>query len=123
MVRVKFPTEVKYNGVRYPAHTPFDVEDRDLDSIVKSGAFVLSERPVEVEKPLVPTPVTPLWDAEEQEEVTRDEQSEEVYEPEKEIDFRRFTVFELKKYARDRDIDVRGVEKKADLISLISSRA
>ena len=41
MAEVKFVNAVKYKGVRYPAHTPFQVADEDVDSLVNSGAIVL----------------------------------------------------------------------------------
>lgn len=41
MAEVKFVNTAKYKGVRYPAHTPFQVADEDIDSLVKSGAIVL----------------------------------------------------------------------------------
>lgn len=41
MAEVKFVNTVKYKGVRFPAHTPFQVADEDIDSLVKSGAIVL----------------------------------------------------------------------------------
>ena len=41
MAQVKFVTAVKYNGVRYAAHTPFDVKDADVDALVRDGAIVI----------------------------------------------------------------------------------
>lgn len=40
MAEVKFVTAVKYNGDKYPAHTPFEVEDKDVEALVKDGAIV-----------------------------------------------------------------------------------
>ena len=40
MAQVKFVTIAKYNGVSYPAHTPFQVKDGDVDALVKEGAIV-----------------------------------------------------------------------------------
>lgn len=41
MAEVKFVTNVKYNGVTHPAHSPFQVEDKDVPSLIKSGAIVI----------------------------------------------------------------------------------
>lgn len=40
MAEVKFVNNVKYKGVHYPAHTPFEVEDADVEALVKDGAIV-----------------------------------------------------------------------------------
>lgn len=40
MAEVKFVNNVKYKGVSYPAHTPFTVEDKDVEALVKDGAIV-----------------------------------------------------------------------------------
>lgn len=41
MAEVKFVNIAKYKGVSYPAHTPFKVDDKDVDSLVKDGAIVV----------------------------------------------------------------------------------
>lgn len=40
MAQVKFVNNVKYKGVCYPAHTPFQVEDKEVKALVKDGAIV-----------------------------------------------------------------------------------
>ena len=40
MAQVKFVNVAKYRGVRYPAHTPFEVHDNDVESLVAQGAIV-----------------------------------------------------------------------------------
>lgn len=40
MAEVKFVTIAKYKGVSYPAHTPFEVNDKDVNSLVQQGAIV-----------------------------------------------------------------------------------
>lgn len=40
MAQVKFVNTAKYAGVRYPAHTPFEVDDNDVESLVAQGAIV-----------------------------------------------------------------------------------
>ena len=41
MAQVKFVNTAKYKGINYPAHTPFEVEDADVESLVKDGAIVI----------------------------------------------------------------------------------
>ena len=93
MAEVKFVNAAKYKGVRYPAHTPFQVADEDVDSLVNSGAIVL-----------VPPQVKEAeGEGEENEGKNLDE----------------MTVNELKAYAAERDIDISKVEKKADILAAI----
>lgn len=40
MAQVKFVNAAKYAGIRYPAHTPFEVDDSDVESLVQQGAIV-----------------------------------------------------------------------------------
>lgn len=93
MAEVKFVNAAKYKGVRYPAHTPFQVADEDIDSLVKSGAIVL-----------VPPQVKEAeGEGEENEGKNLDE----------------MTVNELKAYAAEKDIDISKVEKKAAILAAI----
>lgn len=93
MAKVKFVNAAKYKGVRYPAHTPFQVADEDVDSLVNSGAIVL-----------VPPQVKEAeGEGEENEGKNLDE----------------MTVNELKAYAAEKDIDISKVEKKADILAAI----
>ena len=93
MAEVKFVNAAKYKGVRYPAHTPFQVADEDVDSLVNSGAIVL-----------VPPQVKEAeGEGEENEGKNLDE----------------MTVNELKAYAAEKDIDISKVEKKADILAAI----
>ena len=93
MAEVKFVNTVKYKGVRFPAHTPFQVADEDIDSLVKSGAIVLV--PAEVKEA--------EGEGEENEGKNLDE----------------MTVNELKAYAAEKDIDISKAEKKADILAAI----
>ena len=93
MAEVKFVNAAKYKGVRYPAHTPFQVADEDVDSLVNSGAIVL-----------VPPQVKEAeGEGEENEGKNLDE----------------MTVNELKAYAAEKDIDISKAEKKADILAAI----
>lgn len=51
MAKVQFSKAVKYNGVRYPAHTPFEADDKDLKELKESGAFLLEEEKAAKPKP------------------------------------------------------------------------
>ena len=93
MAEVKFVNAVKYKSVRYPAHTPFQVADEDVDSLVNSGAIVL-----------VPPQVK---EAEGESEENEGKNLDEM------------TVNELKAYAAEKDIDISKVEKKADIVAAI----
>ena len=91
MAEVKFVNAAKYKSVRYPAHTPFQVADEDVDSLVKSGAIVLV------------APQAKTAEGEGDEKKSLDE----------------MTVNELKAYAAEKDIDISKVEKKADILAAI----
>ena len=93
MAEVKFFNTVKYKGVRFPAHTPFQVADEDIDSLVKSGAIVL---------------VAPQAKA-----------AESKGDKDKSLD--EMTVNELKAYAAEKEIDISKVEKKADILAAIKA--
>ena len=93
MAEVKFVNAAKYKGVRYPAHTPFQVADEDVDSLVKSGAIVLV------------APQTKAAEGEGDEDKSLDE----------------MTVNELKAYAAEKEIDISKVEKKADILAAIKA--
>lgn len=43
MAKVYFSTAVKYNGTKYPANAPFEVADKDVDNLRKSGGWVVEE--------------------------------------------------------------------------------
>lgn len=91
MAQVKFVTVVKYKGNRYPAHSPFEVDDKDVESLVKDGAIVI---------------VPPE---------TAGGSDDSV----KSID--KMNVNELKAYAAENNIDIKGIEKKADIVAAIKA--
>lgn len=92
MAEVKFVNAAKYKGVRYPAHTPFQVADEDVDSLVNLGAIVL---------------VAPQTRAA---EVESDN-----------INLDKMTVTELKTYAAEKEINIGKVERKADILAAIEA--
>lgn len=118
MAKVKFVNEVKYNGVKYPAHTVFTVEDADLQSLRQSGAIVIEDaKPAEA--PIDSTPdATPPVEPESEKEPEETEKEKVPEDQTPEID--KMTVAELRALAKEMDIDIKGVEKKADLIAVIS---
>lgn len=97
MAKVKFVNTVKYRGVRYPAHTPFTVDDADVESLVSKGAIV-TESPASAEDS---NETNPSNDAEK--------------------DFDRMKIDELKAYAAENNIDISGLEKKAEILNAIKA--
>lgn len=94
MAQVKFVSRSKYKGVRYPAHTPFEVADEDVNELVKSGAIVT----------VPPAPSVETLDV-----------KNEV----KKLD--EMTVPELKAYAKEHDVDISGKDKKAEILEAIEA--
>lgn len=97
MAKVKFVNTVKYRGVRYPAHTPFTVDDADIDALVSKGAIVI-ESPAPAEDP---NETNPSNDAKK--------------------DFDHMKIDELKAYAAENNIDINGLEKKAEILNAIKA--
>lgn len=89
MAQVKFVNVAKYNGVHYPAHTPFDVEDRDVPALIKAGAIV----------------TVPPQEQEDDNEIVKSIKS--------------MTVEQLKAYAAEHEIDIKGIERKPDIVTAI----
>ena len=53
MVKMHFPTAVKYNQVDYAAHVSFNVKDSDVEELVSKGGIVeqtVNEKPKKVTK-------------------------------------------------------------------------
>lgn len=97
MAKVKFVNAVKYRGVRYPAHTPFTVDDADIESLVSKGAIII-EPPASAEDSNEPIPSN-----------------------NSEKDFDRMKIDELKAYAAENNIDISGLEKKAEILNAIKA--
>lgn len=91
MARVKFTNKVKYNGVWYDAHSSFTVDDKDVEALVSKGAIVTEP---------CKAPEGPKGSV-------------------KSID--NMKVDELKAYAAEHNIDIDGVEKKADILAAIKA--
>lgn len=97
MAEVKFVNTVKYRGVRYPAHTPFTVDDADIDSLVSKGAILISAPKVTGNPDAGGNPDEGVKDLD------------------------RMKIDELKAYASEKDIDITGLEKKSDILSAIKA--
>lgn len=87
MAQVKFANKVKYNGAWYAAHAVFEVEDKDVSTLVTKGAIV----------------VVPPEDKGEGKSIDN------------------MKLDELKAYAEENNIDISGVERKADVLAAIKA--
>lgn len=108
MASVKFDHRVKYAKVWHPAHTVFEVDDRDIPELKKLGCQVLSysEAPAQ--------PKTPVADKAAD---SADEQGESAAEIKEKL--LEYTVNELIAFAEERGIDLQGKTRKADIFNLI----
>ena len=97
MATVKFDHRVKYAKVWHPAHTVFDVEDKDVPELKKLGCQVLSYN----EAPAQPS-TPPAYDPA--------ENADDAYES---------AVDNGQAFAKENDIDLQGKTRKADIYNLI----
>lgn len=102
MYKVKFPVTVKYKRIKHPAHTVFEVEDADIQNLVKAGAIII-EKPA----PVVTPPVTSAED-----DTEKDNNTQETVTP-------NMTVAELTAFAESKGIDIGGKTKKAEIFNTI----
>ena len=106
MYKVKFPVTVKYKRTKHPAHTVFEVEDVDIQDLVKAGATII-EKPA----PVVEPPVVPPVNTEEEADKTENN-AEVTVTPD-------MTVAELTAFAESKGIDITGKTKKAEIFNTI----
>ena len=99
MYKVKFPVTVKYKRTKHPAHTVFEVEDADIQNLVKAGAIII-EKPA----PAVTPPV--------EDDTEKDDTTQETVTP-------NMTVAELTAFAESKGIDIGGKTKKAEIFNTI----
>lgn len=111
MTTVKFNKSVKYKGVRYPAHTIFNVEDSDVPELVKIGATVMSN----TAEPKAQEPVV-ADDANKAGEETSVKDTAILKE-----ELLKYSVAELTKFAKERNISLNGKTRKADIYNIIVS--
>ena len=102
MYKVKFPVTVKYKRTKHPAHTVFEVEDADIQNLVKAGAIII-EKPA----PVVTPPVNSAED-----DTEKDNDTQETVTP-------NMTVAELTAFAESKGIDIGGKTKKAEIFNTI----
>lgn len=102
MYKVKFPVTVKYKRTKHPAHTVFEVEDADIQNLVKAGAIII-EKPA----PMVTPPVDSAED-----DTEKDNDTQETVTP-------NMTVAELTAFAESKGIDIGGKTKKAEIFNTI----
>lgn len=123
MISVKFDHSVKYNGTRYAAHEVFEVEEKDVESLNKSGAIIVSQSPYEppVNDEGTDTTGTPSGDAETPTDGEgTNEGGEDVAKLKEELVT--YTVPQLKAFAEERGIDLEGKTVKADIYNVIVSK-
>ena len=122
MTTVKFDHRVKYDKVWYPAHTVFDVEDKDVPELKKLGCQVLSynETPAQ---PSTPPADKPAENADDADESTvdngQDEGSDEDIVADIKEELLMYTTAQLQAFAKENDIDLQGKTRKADIYNLI----
>lgn len=118
MATVKFDHRVKYAKVWHPAHTVFDVEDKDVPELKKLGCQVLSYN----EAPAQPS-TPPAYDSAENaddayESAVDNGQDEDTVADIKE-ELLTYTAAQLQAFAKENDIDLQGKTRKADIYNLI----
>ena len=118
MATVKFDHRVKYAKVWHPAHTVFDVEDRDVPELKKLGCQVLSynEAPA---PPSTPSAYDPAENADDADESAVDNGQDEDTVADIKEELLTYTTAQLQAFAKENDIDLQGKTRKADIYNLI----
>lgn len=110
---VKFDHQVKYGGVYHAAHSVFEIKDEDLDKLKAAGATVMS-----LSDELKKTP-----EEREAERLAAEQAAAaaagELAKLKEEL--MGYTVDQLKQFAAERGIDIRGKTAKADIFNAIVS--
>ena len=122
MTTVKFDHRVKYAKVWHPAHTVFDVEDKDVPELKKLGCQVLSynEAPAQPSTPPADDPAENADDADESAvDNGQDEGSDEDTVADIKEELLTYTTAQLQAFAKENDIDLQGKTRKADIYNLI----
>ena len=114
MATVKFDHRVKYAKVWHPAHTAFDVADKDVAELKKLGCQVLSYN----EAPAQPS-TPPADEALESANESAGDAGEEELVANLREELLEYSVAELKEFAEERGIDLQGKSRKADIYNLI----
>ena len=118
MATVKFDHRVKYAKVWHPAHTVFDVEDKDVPELKKLGCQVLSynEAPAQ---PSTPPDDDHAENADDADESTVDNGQDEDTVADIKEELLTYTAAQLQAFAKENDIDLQGKTRKADIYNLI----
>ena len=118
MATVKFDHRVKYAKVWHPAHTVFDVEDKDVPELKKLGCQVLSynEAPAQ---PSTPPAYDPAENADDANESAVDNGQDEDTVADIKEELLTYTAAQLQEFAKENDIDLQGKTRKADIYNLI----
>lgn len=118
MATVKFDHRVKYAKVWHPAHTVFDVEDKDVPELKKLGCQVLSynEAPAH---PSTPPAYDPAENADDADESAVDNGQDEDTVADIKEELLTYTTAQLQAFAKENDIDLQGKTRKADIYNLI----
>ena len=118
MATVKFDHRVKYAKVWHPAHTVFDVEDKDVPELKKLGCQVLSynEAPAQ---PSTPPAYDPAENADDANESAVDNVQDEDTVADIKEELLTYTAAQLQEFAKENDIDLQGKTRKADIYNLI----
>ena len=131
MATVKFDHRVKYAKVWHPAHTVFDVEDKDVPELKKLGCQVLSynEAPAQPSTPPADDHAENADDADEskvdngQDESKVDNGQDDGSDEDTVADIKEelltYTTAQLQAFAKKNDIDLQGKTRKADIYNLI----
>ena len=122
MATVKFDHRVKYAKVWHPAHTVFDVEDKDVPELKKLGCQVLSynEAPARPSTPPADDPAENADDADESKvDNGQDEGSDEDTVADIKEELLTYTTAQLQAFAKENDIDLQDKTRKADIYNLI----
>lgn len=118
MATVKFDHRVKYAKVWHPAHTVFEVEDKDVPELKKLGCQVLSynEAPAQ---PSTPPAYDPAENADDANESAVDNGQYEDAVADIKEELLTYTAAQLQAFAKENDIDLQGKTRKADIYNLI----
>lgn len=134
MATVKFDHRVKYAKVWHPAHTVFDVEDKDVPELKKLGCQVLSynEAPAQPSTPPADDHAENTDNTDESKvdngqddasEATvgdsQDEGGDEGTVADIKEELLTYTTAQLQAFAKENDIDLQGKTRKADIYNLI----
>ena len=118
MATVKFDHRVKYAKVWHPAHTVFDVEDKDVPELKKLGCQVLSYNEAPAQPSTSPAD-DPAENADDADESTVDNGQDEDTVADIKEELLTYTAAQLQAFAKENDIDLQGKTRKAYIYNLI----